>query len=82
MDGDERRSWTDEESRQAKQFGAPVKHMHRGAYFSFPLDRGAVQLMVALGLVDEAMVMYSNGGRHKFPEDGFERGGLKSCEIR
>lgn len=79
VDGDERRAWTDSQRDERDRYGAPVYVLFKGAYFSFPLDRGALQLMQAVGLIDECMVMAASGGRHKFPDDAFNKGGLPLC---
>lgn len=76
VDGDERRAWTDEQREEKDRLGAPVYVIHKGSYFGFPLDRGALQLMQAVGLIDECMVMAASGGRFPFPDDAFNRGGL------
>lgn len=77
--GDERRLWTPEQKKEWMELGAPVYVYWRGAYFNFPLDRGALQLMQAVGLINECMVMAASGGRFPFPDDGFARGGLPLC---
>lgn len=74
--GDTRRQFTDIDREEVKDYGAPVRMMHQGAYFNFPLDLGALQLMRAIGLVDECMVMAAGGGRFPFPDDGWKTGGL------
>lgn len=80
VDGDERRGWSETVREEKDRYGMPVYVIHKGSYFSFPLDRGALQLMQALGLVDECMVMAAGGGRHKFPDDGWKTGGVPLCQ--
>lgn len=77
VDGDERRSYQEHHIAQTDKYGAPFYVLYRGAYFNFPLDRGALQLMQAVGLIDECMVMAADGGRFPFPKDKFEAGGLE-----
>lgn len=76
---DERKGWNDAHKEECKRYCAPAYVLYKGAYFSFPLDRGALQLMQALGLVDECMVMAASGGRFPFPDEGFRTGGLPLC---
>ena len=80
VDGDERRAWTESQREEKDRYRHPVYVIHKGSYFSFPLDRGALQLMQALGLVDECMVMAAGGGRFPFPDDGWKTGGLPICQ--
>lgn len=82
VDIDARRAWTDSQQKEREKFGAPVYLLYKGAYFNFPLDFGALQLMQAVGLIDECMVMAAGGGRFPFPEHGWKRGGRPDVRLR
>lgn len=78
VSSDQRRVFDPRESKQAKRYGVPVFVLRRGAYFDFPMDAGALQLMQRLDLINELMVLRADGGRHRWPE---EEKCLHSCGL-